>query len=116
MTDFLPTVHKAPQIASSFTNWKYVEMRPVEAFCRKEDPFKPDFIGRLMDEGVIRRELKGRDKIHTLLNETEKELLDRQEEQYYKENWSSIILEIMRYKNPLIANISNITSITQQME
>ena len=33
-------------------------------------------------------------------------------ESYYKENWSKVILVIMRYKNPLIANVNQITSLT----
>ena len=42
-------------------------MRKVEDFCKENDPFKPDFIGRLMDEGLIRRELKGKENIKNLL-------------------------------------------------
>lgn len=68
---------RAPEIASSFTNWNYKEMRKVEEFCAENDPFKPDFLGRLIDEGLIRRELKNKEKVHTLLNEHEKNLLQR---------------------------------------
>ena len=31
-------------------------MRNVIEFCEQEDPHKPDFKGRMIDEGVIRRE------------------------------------------------------------
>ena len=52
-------------------------MRKVEEFCAENDPFKPDFLGRLIDEGLIRRELKNKEKVHTLLNEHERNLLHR---------------------------------------
>jgi len=31
-------------------------MRNVVEFCTNEDPNKPDFLGRLVDDGIIRRE------------------------------------------------------------
>ena len=52
-------------------------MRKVVEFCQENDPYRPDFITRLMDEGVIRRELKGKEDIRKLLQQHEKDLLDR---------------------------------------
>ena len=37
-------------------------------------------------------------------------------EKYYKENWSKVIMKIMRYKNPLIANAHMMTSITNKID
>jgi len=40
-------------------------------------------------------------------------LVNNQTESYYKENWSKVILTIMRYKNPLIANVNQMTSLSE---
>ena len=88
-------------------------MREVVEFCKEEDPAKPDFLGRLVDEGVIRRECAGSDKAP--LTEHERSLLKNQISQYYKDNWSRVILQIMRYKNPLIANVNQMTSLSEKM-
>ena len=37
-------------------------------------------------------------------------------EKYYNENWSKVIMKIMRYKNPLIANAHMMTSITNKID
>ena len=74
--DFLPDFSSVPKIASSFTDWRYVEMREVVEFCKEEDPAKPDFLGRLVDEGVVRRECAGSDKAP--LTEHERSLLKNQ--------------------------------------
>ena len=60
--ELLPELACKPKIASSFTDWRYVDMRDVVEFCKEEDPHKPDFLSRLIDEGVIRRECGGTDK------------------------------------------------------
>ena len=44
-------------------------MRNIVDFCRQEDPYAPDFLGRLIDEGVIRRECGGDDKAPLIENE-----------------------------------------------
>ena len=109
--DFIPNFASVPKIASSFTEWRYTEMREVIKFCTEEDPHKPDFLGRLVDEGIIRRECSGPDKAP--LTEHERSLLQNQIQQYYKDNWAKVILLIMRYKNPLIANVNQITSLSE---
>lgn len=74
--DFIPNLANVPKIASQFTDWRYKEMREVIEFCTTEDPHKPDFMGRLIDEGVIRRECGGADKAP--LTEHERTLLKNQ--------------------------------------
>ena len=54
--DFIPDLSRAPKLASQFTDWRYKEMRNVVEFCIDNDPNKPDFLSRLIDEGVVRRE------------------------------------------------------------
>ena len=73
----------------------------------------PDFIEILINEGIIRKVCGPPENQE--LAEQEKQFLDQQINQYYKENWSHIILTIMRYKNPLVANVNQISSISHDL-
>ena len=108
----MPEVSRAPKIASEFTGWQYKEMRGIVEFCTDNDPHKPDFMSKLIDDGVVRPECAG--EKGATLTAFEAGLLKNQTESYYKDNWSKVILTIMRYKNPLIANISQITSLSDK--
>ena len=37
-------------------------------------------------------------------------LINTKKQRYYEDHWSSVIIRIMRYKHPLIANIQSLTS------
>ena len=89
-------------------------MRNVITFCEANDPYKPDFIGMMIDDSLIRRECGSPD--NAPLTSHESTILKNQVDQYYKENWSKVILVIMRYKNPLIANVNQMTSLSEVMD
>ena len=112
--DFIPEIKLRPQIASQFTDWRYKEMRNVVEFCAEFDPHKPNFMQSLIDDGIIRRECAPPD--NKTLSLQEEKLLKSQVMDYYKDNWSSVILVIMRYKNPLIANVNQMTSLSEAMD
>ena len=92
-------------------------MRSIVEFCAENDPYKPDFLGKMIGEGIIRRECTpNEDNDNAKMNSHEKQLLQNQVHQYYKENWASVILIIMRYKNPLIANVNQISSLSEELD
>ena len=79
-----------------------MEMIP---FCEENDPDPPDFVDICVRENLIRDE--------TDLN---KKVIDKRIQEYYHVNWQKVILNIMRYKNPLIANAHLMTSLTNKID
>ena len=74
-------------------------------FCEENDPDPPDFVDICVRENLIRDE--------TDLN---KKVIDKRIQEYYHVNWQKVILNIMRYKNPLIANAHLMTSLTNKID
>ena len=79
-----------------------MEMIP---FCEENDPDPPNFVDICVRENLIRDE--------TDLN---KKVIDKRIQEYYHVNWQKVILNIMRYKNPLIANAHLMTSLTNNID
>ena len=78
-------------------------MTDVITVCKTHDIHKPNFIQEAIAAGKIdeRRVGHGYQK-----NMTEEELqfISHYEDKYYRENWQRVIMRILRYKKPLVAN------------
>lgn len=111
--DFMPTFYCTPRIAGAFTDWHYKDMREIIPFCMDNDENPPDFAEMLFTEKVIKKRLPLNPKE---LTEEQKKLLDGRKNRYYEENWSKMILKIMRFRNPLVANAHTLTSITNTID
>ena len=98
-----------PQIAGQFTDWKYKHMRPVIKFVKDNDEDPPDFLQELIDEGLIRRECSPDSSYKENLNENEEKHMRKRLDRYYEDNWPSLILLQMKYKEPCIANLEYLT-------
>lgn len=50
------------------------------------------------------------------MKDHEKSKIDSKLKDYYDQNWSSVILNIMKFKNPLVANAHALTTISSQVD
>ena len=112
--EFLPETGFEPKIASQFTDWKYKTMRNVVKFCQENDHHKPNFMESLVNDKIIRKECNP--PTNSPMNTHEKELMEKTINKFYRKNWPKIILKIMRYNNPLVANVSQISSLSTEMD
>lgn len=64
-------------------------------------------VTRLISYNLIRPECG--EPTNVKLNDHEQRLIAAEFADYYEEHWSSIILAIMQFKNPLVANAHNLT-------
>ncbi len=104
--EFMPQFHDTPRIASDFTGWHYKNMRELVPFCQDNDPDPPDFVEMCYQE----RKIKDRFELSMeTLEEREIKIVEARTQKYYEETWSQVIMKILRYKNPLIANAHMIT-------
>ena len=114
--DFLPTFYTTPRIASDFNGWHYKDMREIVPFCEDNDDEKPDFL----DMCLVERLVTQKDLHFAEFKEKKKlkidQIVEDRKNKYYKESWSKIIMRIMRYKNPLVANAHTLTNITNQID
>ena len=78
------------------------------------DPAPPDFVPQLITDNLVR--LDCGEPINDPFNEHEKRLVVAKLETYYEANWSSVIMAIMQFKNPLVANAHTLTSLSTQVD
>ena len=110
--DFLPTFYDTPRIASAFSGWHYKDMREIVPFCQENDPEPPDFLEICLKEKLIKQSYG----YELEIDEKKQKIIDARADQYYKENWSTVIMDILRYKNPLVANAHLLTSYTNKLD
>ena len=108
--DFMPTYHSTPRIAGAFNGWHYTNMREIVPFCEKNDPDPPDFLEMCVSDGSLRLDENCKPEAATL------KTVEARKSKYYAENWSLIIMRILRYKNPLVANAHLLTSMTNKID
>ena len=73
-----------------FTNWHPRKMIPIERFCLHIDRGKPDFIRKMIVEGICRRTITTYDE----LNDDERKAYHEIEEEYgrsYRRHWDEDI-------------------------
>ena len=90
-----------PAISGKFTNWSAKYMREVLDFCKKCDTDPIDLKSDAIRNGLVRPETKDP---NVPLTENEKHYLDNQLENYYRDNWSHVVMKNLKYKNPLVVN------------
>ena len=110
--DFIPTFYDTPRIAGAFSGWHYKDMREIAPFCQDNDPEPPDFIEMCCKENIIKSSYTADLEI----DEKKQALIDARKELYYRENWKTVIMVILRFKNPLVANAHQMTQITNQLD
>ena len=112
--DFMPTFHQTPVLRADFTDWHEKPMREIIKYCRENDTSPPYFITELIDLGVVREECD--EPFNKPLNEYEKGQVNSKLTDYYETSWSSVIIKIMQFKNPLVANAHALTTLTSKVD
>ena len=96
-----------PKLRAPFTNWSAVQMIDVVEFCKANDKYEPDFIEELGRQGQIRMACSGSDA--QPLNVTEQRALEKRRQQYHKENWHKVLVQILGCNKPQLACKNKIT-------
>lgn len=99
-----------PYIIGPFTNWDPVRMRDAIEYCTINDTEKPNFTQDCVFEGLVRKEVAGRDTSE--MTDKEKDSIINKEHKYYQENWHRALLKLIRYKNPSVANSEKYSLLT----
>lgn len=73
-------------------------MQEVIEFCINGDYDAPDFRAECVADGNIRAD-SGK-----YLNIDEARILRLRKEAYYKQNWQTVLMRIVRYRKPMVAN------------
>lgn len=68
----------------------------------KNDEYKPDFVAMACDKGLVREVCVGEGGERMTDEETDK--VAKVTEKYYSEYWHRIIMPLLRYKKPHVAN------------
>lgn len=50
------------------------------------------------------------------MDERSRKIVEARKLIYYEENWSKLIMKLLKYKNPLVANAHKLTSITSKID
>jgi len=102
-----------PEITGPFTNWNYRSMRNMVDFCKLHDPYPPNFIGQLIDEGKIRTSVADN---HENLTSDELEIIEQKKDLFYRKEWSRVILQIIPYKKPLVPNVEQMSAYSAEID
>ena len=100
--------------SSAFTDWHQKPMREIIQFCTENDADPPNFIPELIQQGLIRPECGL--PHNAPMKDFEKSKIDTKLKDYYDNNWSSVIINILNFKNPLVANAHALTSISAKVD
>ena len=106
----LTNYSRIPQIASDFTDWRYEKMQEVVSFCKKRDLIPPNFFQECLNLDLIKQNDEAK------LNPGERKIVEDFKEKYYKENWQTVLMKMMRYKKPMVANAHWLTKESLKME
>ena len=68
----------------------------------------------MIHQGIVRPECGEPKKAP--LTDHEKKLVEAKLVVYYEQNWHSVIMQIIGYKNPLIVNAHKMTSLSQKID
>ena len=69
------------------------------------DPNKPDFAKMCMEEGKVREVCIGENA--DPLNAEEIASIEAKREWYYTKHWHKIIMPLLKYRHPFVANVEN---------
>ena len=93
-------------------------MRDIIAFCTENDPHKEiheaEFKANFIEDELIRKECGH--PTNKPLNDHEKKIIQAKLDHYYEKNWSSVIIAVMEFKNPCVANAHTLTSISAKVD
>lgn len=101
-------------LSSAFTDWHPKPMREVVEFCKENDPYPPDPIPQMVIDGLIRQQCA--QLTREQLNANEQQKYETWMQAYYEAQWSSVIMAIMRYRNPLVANAHTLTTLSAKVD
>ena len=88
-------------------------MREVTEFCKANDPSPPDFVSEMVEDGLIRQECEND---RSRMTAHDKKLVSAKLDHFYETHWSSVIMSIMQYKNPLVANAHALTTLSTKVD
>ena len=83
-------------------------MREVIPYVRKHDPYPPDVRPGLIADGLIRNEVG--EPYNKPPNKGEQLYIEQKLTSYYNKNWPTIIMRILKFRAPLVANGQSLTS------
>lgn len=93
-----------PLIAGSFNDWHYERTKEVVPFCMDKDPSPPDFLKRCIEGEELPPECATRK-----LRRDEEELVAARRRAWYDENWQTVLMSMMSFKKPMVANAHQLT-------
>ena len=93
-----------PIFASSFNGWHFQKMQEVVPYCMKNDLSPPNFTEECVADGLIKPKKDGR------LTEDMQKTVQLYAEAYYQTYWQEVLLKMMRFKKPQIANAHLLTN------
>ena len=94
-----------PYIYGSFTSWKPKKMRDMAEFLKEvdaKDPNPMDFVRVCYDQGKVRSSCLGEGGED--LYRDEQEAVDEEKRKYFYDNWDKVIMPLLRYRFPHVAN------------
>lgn len=100
-----PESSSLPQICGTFTDWKNVQMQPLDAFCESFDEYseQPNFIEDLKASENCRQEINSVEKMNR--DEMNSYLKAIKDFNFKKmSTWKERLLKNVIYKRPLLVN------------
>ena len=86
-----------PMLCGNFNDWQQQPMMDLFSFLRKNDPNPPDFISRMVDEGLCKPSCR---QYPGSMDEHEQRLLKERQMKYYNKAAIKIILDIIPFQKP----------------
>ena len=74
-------------------------MHEITSFCQDNDVNAPDFTRVAIRYGKLAHKW-GEPGMEAKMSETERSLVQVAKQEYYKENWQTAILRMLRYQRP----------------
>ena len=89
---FQDPVQQNPSILAGFTEWRSQPMLDLVQYVEKNDPSPPDFIGRMIEDGVCNKAVKGN---INALDYIERATLQQRQSDYYKKHALRVLRSIL---------------------
>lgn len=105
--------YEVPHIGGVFNGWKFEKMMNLVDYCLDNDPNPPDFLQQMVDQKFIRQSCVSNGDA---LTDAEASKLDKHRRSYYKENWHKLILQLLPFKKPAVANFECLTSLNDDLD
>ena len=89
-------------------------MRKIIDFCIECDPRPPNFIAMMIQNKELRAACG--EPEFAELTEQEAYRVNKFRKDYYSEKWPNLVMDMIPYKKPMIANVQNLSSLSEEFE